>query len=361
MTLAQGLRYAWAMRILLVPVVAAVLALAAGCDTTAPLDPNAQSQSQTNGSTTKKTSGAAGATGAGTTTGVAGATAVGQTGAGGSTSSSGASMCDQPTGDRLRPSSIADLQQIVRGTWTLCTMVGLFDQPQAGITIGPDDRYVFLDLVGGQLVPKSGLQNKGHVEYEDTSDLNGPSSFALSFVSDMNFTIVSAAIISDSPRQLLINNEGVEMYTYAAINPAPSTGTTSSGLPTGTLSQPTGASACAQPTGDRLTVSSVAEMQQTIRGTWQLCSMLGLDRQPQAGVFIGDDDRYVFLDLVNGQLVPKTGLQNKGHLEYLDTLQTNFVSDMGGFVTSFPIFSDVPRQLIIDNEGVDTYTYGRIP
>ena len=330
-----------------------------------PLDPNAQSQSQTSNPTTKKTSGAAGATGAGgastATTGVAGSTAVGQTGTGGITQPSGASMCDQPTGDRLRPSSTADLQQIVRGTWLLCSNVGLFDQPQAGIYVGPDDRYVFLELVGGQLVAKSGLQNKGHVEYSDLSDLNGPDSFGLSFVSDMNLTIVSAAIISDSPRQILINNEGVEMYTYAAVDAAPSTGTTNAGLPTGTIAQPAGASACAQPTGDRLTVSSVAEMQQTIRGTWQLCSMLGLDRQPQAGVFIGDDDRYVFLDLVGGKLVPKTGLENKGHLEYLDTLQTNFVSDLGGFVTSFPIFSDDPRQLIIDNEGVDTYTYGRVP
>jgi hypothetical protein len=338
--------------------------------------------SQTNNPTTTTkgsggTTGAAGATttttgATTTTTGVGGSTAVSMPGAGGSSFIAGADgitqpgsapFCDRPTGDRLRPSSLSDTQQIIRGTWLLCSNVGLFHQAQAGMYIGADDSWVFLELVGGQLVPKQGLANKGHLEYLDSSSFNGPGfNVQVNYVSDMGYTIIGAPpIFSDDPRLMLINNEGVETYTYAAVR-ASAGGTTSPGLPTGTIAQPTGASTCDQPTGDRLAVSTVPELQQTIRGTWQLCSTLGLFRQPQAGIFIGDDDRYVFLDLVGGKLVPKTGLENKGHLEYLDTLQTNFVTDLGGFIDAAPpIFSDTPRQLIINNEGVDIYTYGRVP
>jgi hypothetical protein len=371
------------MRTLLVSAVASALVLAAGCDSTGPLDPSASSMAQTNNPTTTTTTGAGGARGttttmgAGggttTTTGVAGSTAVSPTGtggvsvavgAGGLTQPNGAPLCDRPTGDRLSPTSLDDAKQIIHGTWLLCSNVGLFHQAQVGMYIGDDDRFVFLDLVAGQLVPKQGLANTGHLEYLDSSSFNGPGfNVQVNFVSDQGITIIgSPPIFSDDPRLMLINNEGVETYTYAAVRATPGGGTTDSGLPAGTIAQPAGASACARPTGDRLPVSSVPQMQQTIRGTWQLCSDVGLYHQAQAGIFIGDDDRYVFLDLVGGKLVPKTGLENKGHLEYLDNLQVNFVTDLSGFIdASPPIFSDDPRQLIINNEGVETYTYGRVP
>jgi hypothetical protein len=363
------------MRTLLVSAVASALAIAVGCDATAPLDPNASSMAQTNNSTTTTGAGGAVATGATTTTtGVAGATTVSPTGTGGASVAVGAGgitqpgaapLCDRPTGDRLSPTSLADTKQIIHGTWLLCSNVGLFHQVQAGMYIGDDDRFVFLDLVGGQLVPKQGLENTGHLEYLDSSSFNGPGfNVQVNFVSDKGITIIGAPpIFSDDPRLMLINNEGVETYTYAQVTAMPIAGaTTDTGLPTGTISQPAGASACDRPTGDRLAVSTVGQMQQTIRGTWQLCSTVGLYHEAQAGIFIGNDDRYVFLELVGGKLVPKTGLENKGHLEYLGSLQVNFVTDLAGSIdASPPIFSDDPRQLLINNEGVETYVYGRVP
>jgi hypothetical protein len=334
------------MRTLLVLAVAPLASLAVGCDSTPPLPIS---------------------TGGAGTTGAAGATnTFSPTGAGGGSVSpgTGASMCG-PTGDRLRTSSIAETQNIIRGTWMLCSSLGLFDKPQAGMSIGDDDRYVFLDLVGGRLVPKTGLENKGHLEYLDTSAFNGPGSVQVNFVSDSGYTIIAGPpIFSNDPRQLLINNEGVEMYTYAAVSTTQVSGAAGAGVTAAppVVAQPSGLSACERPTGDRLSPATLPDLQQTIRGTWQLCSMVGLFDRPQAGIFIGDDDRYVFLDLVGGKLVPQSGLENKGQLTYLGTSQVNFTSDMGGtIIAAPPIFSDDPRQLLINNEGVEMYTYGRVP
>jgi hypothetical protein len=376
------------MRSLLVCGALSILSVAMGCSSTPPL-PTSASMSQSNQPTTT-THGSGGAS----PTGAAGSISVGAsggagagggmvvTGAGGATQSGGASTCDRPAGDRFRPSSLAELQQTIRGTWVLCSNVGLFDQPQAGILIGDDDQYVLLDLVGGRLVRRTGLQNKGHLEYLDASGSGSGFSAQVDFVSDMGLTIIAAPpVFSDDPRLLFINNEGVEMYTYARATPLPeNTGTAgATGATTGAggatgggateIAQPTGGSGCDRPAGDRLRTSSIEEVQSTIHGTWLLCSSLGLFRQPQAGMFIAPDESYVFLDLVGGKLVPKTGLFNKGHLEYLDTssfngpgsTQVNFVSDMGGTIDALPIFSGDPRQLIIDNNGVDTYTYGFVP
>jgi hypothetical protein len=355
------------MRALLVSGAVSILTLAAGCSSTPPL-PTSTGTSQSNQPTTtaQGTTGAAGTIFGGASGGAGAGGGAVASGSGGVAQSGGASMCDRPTGDRLRPSSFAELQQTIRGTWVLCSNVGLFHQPQAGMLIGDDDRYVFLELVGGQLVPKAGLQNKGHLEYLDPSG-----STQVNFVSDMGTTIIAAPpIFSDDPRQLIINNEGVEMYTYARAT-SPSSGSAGAGGTTGVsgIGQPSGVTSCDRPAGDRLHTSSIQQVQSTIHGTWMLCSMLGLFRQPQAGMFVGPDDSYVFLDLVGGKLVPKTGLYNKGHIEYVDTsafngpgsTQVNFVSDMGGTIVSLPIFSDDPRQLIIDNNGVDTYTYGFVP
>jgi hypothetical protein len=203
---------------------------------------------------------------------------------------------------------------------------------------------------------------------------------AVSFVSDMGFTIFTLpATFSNGPRQFTINNEGVETYTYAAVPPGSTVvgvtgagGTTGAGGVTGaagTGAQAGVASGCDRPTGDRLLTMGIADVQQKIHGTWVLCSALGLFGQPQSGVLIGDDDSLVLLDVVDGKLVPKTGLENKAHLEYIDTssdngpnsTQVDFDSDVWGIALTNPIFSDDPRQLIIDNESGDIYTYGRVP
>jgi hypothetical protein len=365
-------------------VAASLLTVALACDSTAPLSTSMPQTSRptttTQGSGGDGAAGTAGSVSMGASGGAgAGGATVGP-GTGGSTQPGGASACDQPTGDPLRPASIAALQQTIRGTWQLCSNVGLFHQPQSGMFIGPDDRYVFLELVGGKLVPKTGLENKGHLEYIDTSLENGPGAMQVNFVSDLDLTTIAGPpIFSDVPRQLIINIQGIETYTYAAVAPDATIvgdmgagGTTGAGGFTGAAGvggQSSVASGCDRPTGDRLFTSSVADVQATIRRTWLLCSSVGLFHQPQAGMVIGSDDTFAFLDLVGGKLVPKAGPGNTGHVEYIDTSSVNgpgsidvsFVNDMGFSIGSPPIFSDDPRQLIISNAGAEFYTYGAVP
>jgi hypothetical protein len=76
---------------------------------------------------------------------------------------------------------------------------------------------VFLQLADNVLVPETGLENKGHLEYLDTSAQNGGPFFQVNFVSDLEATIIAApTIFSDVPRFMLINNNDVDQYTYAA-------------------------------------------------------------------------------------------------------------------------------------------------
>jgi hypothetical protein len=307
-------------------------------------------------------------------------------GAGGTTQPGGASICDRPAGDRFRPSSLAELQQTIRGTWLLCSDVGLFDEPQAGILIGDDDTYVLLELIGGQLKPKAGLENEGHLEYypDDSSGSASVFNAHVNFVNGMGFTITAAPpIFSDDPRLLLIYNSavsvggsvkgtgGVEIYTYGRATPPASGNGGNAGAPSDVqaeIKQPTAGSGCDRPKGELLpTISSIQELQSRTRGTWMLCSPVGLFSKPQAGVFVGADDSYVFLDLVNGKLVPQTGLFNKGHVEYFGPWLT-FASDDGrDAIGGPPAFSDDPRQLILDpsppptpDESVE-YIYGLVP
>lgn len=176
---------------------AAVVALAsAGCDSRPPLDPLATSSANTNQPTTL-------------------------------TQASATGECDRPAGNRLMFSSFAEMQKTIRGTWQLCTDVGLFHQPQHGMYIGPDDRYVFLDLVGGKLVPKTGLENEGHLEYFDPFQVyfvsavhSNPSAvnvIASPMYDGETYIIAAPPIFSDDPRFLFINNEGVETYRYGAV------------------------------------------------------------------------------------------------------------------------------------------------
>jgi len=125
-----------------------------------------------------------------------------------------AALCDPPLGERLAVPTVAAMQDALRHSWVLCSPIGLFRHAQAGITIGPDDRWSYLLWSVDHLEAQHGLDNEGSVEYLATGDAIDQ----VNFVSDLNLTIIAAPpIFSDSPRMLVINNEGVETYTYAQV------------------------------------------------------------------------------------------------------------------------------------------------
>jgi hypothetical protein len=131
-------------------------------------------------------------------------------------------LCARPAGVRLVVASVDAMKSVLHGAWVLCPGPGLFHQPQAGIVIDASDRYAFLAWSGDNLVAQRGLDNEGTVEYLDTSTLNGRRTIQVNFVSDLAVSIDAAPpVISDHPRIMLINNEGVETYTYAAIAAIP--------------------------------------------------------------------------------------------------------------------------------------------
>jgi len=125
---------------------------------------------------------------------------------------------------------------------------------------------------------------------------------------------------------------------------------------------------CAPSLGERLWVQSPDDMRTTLTGQWVLCSPDGLFGQPQAGVAIGADDRWRMLAWSAGTLTLQPGLEHAGAMEYLDAtqggqvlVQVNFVGDIGGTIISIPVVSDTPRMLLIDNNGVVTYRYAKVP
>jgi hypothetical protein len=129
---------------------------------------------------------------------------------------------------------------------------------------------------------------------------------------------------------------------------------------------------CSRAFGERLTVSSIADMRYRLSRVWVLCSDPSVTpfHVPEVGISISND-RYAFLAWsAQGRLVQLRGAQNEGSLQYDDLglvagqedIQVSFVSDLGlTIIAAPPILSVDPRFLYINNEGVEIYTYVQAP
>jgi hypothetical protein len=100
-----------------------------------------------------------------------------------------------------------------------------------------------------------------------------------------------------------------------------------------------------------------AALRTAITRRWLLCSDRGLFHQPQAGFEIRADGRLSLLGWGANGLETLRGAANEGTFTVVNEGQTNFDSDLGGTVITFPLFSSDPRGLWIDNEGVFQYDY----
>jgi hypothetical protein len=250
----------------------------------------------------------------------------------------------------------------MRGTWALCSELGLFWQPHAVMSIDAEDRWVLLAYENGKLVPRTNRESRGRLEYLDISNGEGTPNFQLRFVNDADYMIGAPVVLSDLPRMVVIHDS--DEFRYARVEPPGPHDSVGDGtvVPTdAVVRQPLGAGGCDSTGGDVWKPSNTAEQMMAFQGTWLLCSDLGLFRTPQAGVYIGPDHKYVFLEKRNGRLVLKSGLDNKGRLEFWGD-QVNFVSDLERWIfVSPPLFTDDPRILTINNGGVERYKYWRVP
>jgi len=285
-----------------------------------------------------------------------------------------AAQCQRPLFEKLTVDSIAAMQAILRRTWVSCSNPALFHRPQDGMLIDANDRFTFLTWSGGALVPQTGADNQGTVQYIDNSMVNGYPSLSFSFVRDSDGGTISAGpVISDDPRTILIDNEGVETYAYTAADAVlPPAGTPDAGMPVSQtpFSPDQAAALCARPLGERLPLTDVNQVRTLIQRPWVLCSPTGFWGIPQAGMVIDPDDRIALLQWSGGQLVSESGLDHEGTASYGMSRGSDgtvhvdvvFTSDLGGANgASPPIFSDDPRVLIVNDSGIVTYTYAAVP
>jgi hypothetical protein len=318
--------------------------------------------------------GAAGASPAPSQTGVAGASPIetgmagmnGVAGMNGSTPGPGgmeptANVCG-PNGDRYRPATIEGVRTVVRGTWALCSALGLFGQPQDGVYVGPDDKWVLLKRENGVLVAQTGPENQGHVEYLDMSDVDHPRSFGAYFDNDLGSRPAASFVFSDVPRIMNFVLDGINDARYARVGPSgPNEAGTENppGATPDAIKQPTGSVSCG-PRGATYKPQTLEEQRQAFHGTWVQCSQFGLFMKPHDGIYIGPDDRRVLLDRRGDKLVPQTGLENKGRLDYLPGIsQVNVESDLGFSTVTIPKFNDRPRLVVFADE-FEPVTYGLV-
>lgn len=122
--------------------------------------------------------------------------------------------CTQRPGQRLAVGSPAELRTILTRRWVLCTEFGLGGLnrrlgEEAGMEIRPDGRYVILTRTArGTLTALSGLEYEGTIKILPTLQTN--------FERDLGGTVIVHPVISDAPRMLILNNNGVHEYRYIA-------------------------------------------------------------------------------------------------------------------------------------------------
>src|SRR5215471_4816252 len=114
--------------------------------------------------------------------------------------------------------------------------------------------------------------------------------------------------------------------------------------------------------GANATPATIQALRVALSRAWALCSPLGLTHQPQDGLVITNGDRYAVARRdAAGMLVPQRGVDFEGSITYEGSgsghIQTNFDSDLGPSVISFPVITAHPTMLIINNEGVYEYRY----
>lgn len=91
---------------------------------------------------------------------------------------------------------------------------------------------------------------------------------------------------------------------------------------------------------------------------WLVCSDIGLFHRPQAGFELRSDGRISLLGwTAEGRIEVLRGADNEGTFTITPPRQANFTSDLGGTVIAFPVVSQNPGGLWINNNGAYFYDY----
>jgi len=123
-----------------------------------------------------------------------------------------ASACQMGTGAALPILTLDQAKQEVARVWILCSPLGLFRHPQAGVEVRATGDLAFLAWdEDDRLRRQRGMENEGHWTAIDTSAMNGRPLFQITY-EHLGF-VYSFLRVTDTG-MLLIDNNGVEQYQY---------------------------------------------------------------------------------------------------------------------------------------------------
>jgi hypothetical protein len=132
--------------------------------------------------------------------------------------------CAAPTSGTLSLSDMAAVTSLLAQSWLLCSPagVGTTSPSQAGIVIRADGTYSVLVVdSSGALVEATGIDDVGTWNIPFFSP--GSNVFQLDFRAGGPGTFILQASFSESPLELLLNNEGVYKYDYIQAPPGAGT------------------------------------------------------------------------------------------------------------------------------------------
>jgi hypothetical protein len=117
-------------------------------------------------------------------------------------------------GELATPATVDALRAALSRAWLLCSPLGLTNNAQVGLLITTDDRYALLERdASGAVVAAHGVDFEGSITYM-VIDPNFGGGIQVNFTSDLGGTVISRPVITTSPTELIINNNGVYEYRY---------------------------------------------------------------------------------------------------------------------------------------------------
>jgi hypothetical protein len=256
------------------------------------------------------------------------------------------------------PLSGPGLRPALTRRWLVCSALGLFHRPQAGLELTADGRITLLAWgPGATLVPLRGVDNEGTFDFYQERQLN--------LSSDLGGTVITHPELSTGLRGLWINNNGVHTYDYVAAEDVDLAAVMVPPTPPPAMT-PVPHPACERAPGSARPTETIAQLRTAMSRRWIRCSPWGLlgDGQSsgEAGIEVTSDDSYYSLvGATDGQLV-RSGPGRA--VEYIDTslfngrptVQANF-SVSQGTIISVPVVTSDADYLIINNNGWREYRY----
>jgi hypothetical protein len=281
--------------------------------------------------------------------------------------------CALPDGSHLPLSTLGAFADAISGTWYRCagSVLGRDDD---GISVSKDS-YSAIQFVDGVPLARSDLWHSGTVQLIDTALMNGPGVYQIDLDASIGTTIFQPQL-SDAPRAFysmwLGSVPGSIKYVSLPcggtppLPPPPPKPLCAARGPTPTDVQ----AGCAMPHGPPVAVSSVADFQRLLGGTWYRCSVAGLLPAAHDGISV-DGSSYALVEFDGDVAVRRADIFATGTATVIDTsgmngpaaYQLDLRMDTGVTSISHPTLEQSPEALSAArvNETLEPTRYVALP